>query len=393
MDKITPGTAAPIDVVPEETLHFDYPGSDILLRSCDSHDFRVPQLYLANSSPLLGELIQRVLNTPDVVNREEKEPLPVVELCETGSILYSLLTFIFPVAPVLPSTMDNIMKLLAVAQKYRMDSVLTLIRAVVFQKKPQFLLPENALRLYFLAQKHELQEEALVAARITLSLPMTIEDLGDKIDFMPGAYLHGLWKYHESFKVILASSLKYGVPAIVEAEDLRCRAPPPNTSSPILQWIDGYIESLAQTPHLFDPIEFEDAWARHIKDSYSTCSCVDISNQTRHAFWDALIDVFNEAMEKVCGSAMTRRHRGDRYEPHAGRFDSSGSREGRTNFRRPGSSTRTIMFEPTRCKYYTSIVGPGQFPCPQVIACPLVSIFQKRALNPTSSHRPSSPID
>ena len=102
----------------EETVYFDYPGSDIALCSCDSHNFRVPKLYIANSSPVLRELIRSVSNTSDVINSEEQEPLPVVNLPESGATLYSLLTFIFPVIPILPSTSEKIMELLAVAQKY-----------------------------------------------------------------------------------------------------------------------------------------------------------------------------------------------------------------------------------------------------------------------------------
>ena len=395
MDQVTPGSPAPIDIDSEETLHFDYPGSDTLLRSCDSHDFRVPRLYLANSSPVLQKLIRGILDTSDVANRNEKEPLPVVELSEPGAIVYSLLTFIFPVTPVLPSTTENIMKLLAAAQKYQMGSVMIHLRAIISQHEQHFILPETALRVYFLAQKYELHEEALLAARSTLHIPMVLEDLVDKIDSVPGAYLLELWKYHESVKEELASSLlefrKFRVPAIVEVENLSC--PSSTISDLIPQWLDGYIESLAQAPHLFDLIEFESVWERHIKDSTSKCSCVYISSQTRHAFWEALTVVVDAAMEKVRGTAMTKPHRDDRYEPHAGRFD-SGPREGRTDFRKPGTSTRAVVFEPTRGKYYNSIVGPSQFPAPQVIACPLVTIFQKHTLYPTSSRGPScSPID
>ena len=219
--------------------------------------------------------------------------------------------------------------------------------------------------MYFLAQKYELHEEALLAARNTFHIPMVLEDLVDKIDFMPGAYLLELWKYHESVKEELASSLlrfrRFTIPHIVEAEH---SGPAPRFSPtvpiPQLEWLDGYIESLAKAPHLFDLIEFENARARHIKNGSSS---VDISSQTRRALWEALTNVVHTAMEKVRGIAMTKRHRDDRYEPHAGRFN-SGSREGRTNFRRLGSSVRAIVFEPTRCKYYNSIVGPGQFSCP-----------------------------
>ena len=88
------------------------------------------------------------------------------------------------------------MELLAVAQKYQMDSVLSHIRSIIGARKdPPFIRPETAFQIYFLAQQHELHEEAVQAARVTLRLPMVIEDLGDKLDFpgMTGAYLHELF--------------------------------------------------------------------------------------------------------------------------------------------------------------------------------------------------------
>jgi hypothetical protein len=301
--------------VSDEKLHFDYPGSDIILNSRDSHDFRVPQLYLANSSPVLRELIRGVLNTSDVANREEKELLPVVKLPESGAILYSLLTFVFPVAPVLPSTTKNVMKLLAVAQKYQMESVMTHVRAISRQD-PSFILSETALYVYFLAQKYELHQELLQAARGTLRLSMTIEDLEDNVDFMPGAYLRELWKYHERIRKDLASSLlefrKSGPDGL---KDLRCGTP-----NLIPQWLGDYIESLAEAHHLFDLIEFENVRARHIKEASQrptlpTCSCVGISNEAIRAFWDALTAVVHGTIEQVCRASVTRPHLDDEYEP------------------------------------------------------------------------------
>ncbi len=309
----TPLTHVPIlpnEVVSDETLLFDYPGSDIVLRSCSpfgSHDFRVPQLYLVNSSPVLRELIRSVSNTSDVPNGKEQAPLPVVKLPESGAILHSLLTFIFPVAPFLPSTTESIMELLAVAQKYQMDSVLTHIRGAISRQDPPFILPKTALRVYFLAQQHELHQEALQAARSTLRLSMTIEDLEDMINFMPGIYLRELWKYHERVRKDLVSSLfefqKLDVP-----DDLSCGpwppatpgAPPSSTPNPMPQWLGDYVESLAQAPHLFDLIEFENARTRHIQNGpqrCATCSC--ISSQAIRDFWEALTAVVHGAIERV----------------------------------------------------------------------------------------------
>ncbi|KAH8977944.1 hypothetical protein EDB92DRAFT_1957179 [Lactarius akahatsu] len=216
MPKVVPKNPAPNVVVLNETFRFDYPGSDIILRSCDSHKFRVPKLYIVNSSPVPQELLGTVSNTSGVSDADgkEQEHFPVVELSESGVILHSLLTFVFPVVPVLPSTTGRIMELLSVAQKYQMDSVMAHIRGAISQQDPPFILPNTALRLhvYFLTQKYELHQEALLAARSTLPfksrcLSMTIEDLEDKIGFMPGVYLRELWKYHERVRDNVGSSL------------------------------------------------------------------------------------------------------------------------------------------------------------------------------------------
>jgi hypothetical protein len=94
-----PEPSAPAEVAPEEALHFDYPGSDIVLRSSDFHNFHVPKLYIVNSSPVLRELIQTISNTSNTPNGEGPESLPVVKLPESGATLHNLLTFISPSIP------------------------------------------------------------------------------------------------------------------------------------------------------------------------------------------------------------------------------------------------------------------------------------------------------
>ena len=191
----------------DETSHFNYPGSDIVLRSRDSYNFPLPKLYIITCSPVLRNLIKSVSNTSNVPNGEE--PLPVVNIPESKEILYSLFTFIFPVTPILPPTAEKIMELLAVAQKYEMNSILSHIRSVVALQDPPFHRLETAFHIYVLAQQYGLHLEAVQAARVTLCLSMIIEDLGDKLDSpgMTGAYLHELWKYHEQVRSELKSAL------------------------------------------------------------------------------------------------------------------------------------------------------------------------------------------
>ena len=244
-----------------ETIHLDFPGSDIVLSSCDSHKFHVLKYYIALSSPVLRETRQNVSNTSNIAHAEEPEPLPVIELPESGAIIHSLLTLIFPILPVLPSISEKVIELLAVAQKFQIDSVLSRIRSIVGARKdPPFIRPETAFHLDFLAQKQGLHQEALQAARVTLRLPpMVIEDLGDKLEasHVTGACLYELLKYHDSIRTDLKSGVlefqNSGLPDDVKT--LRCR--PTSThyqswnvipSFPL--WLDNYLESVADAPQL-----------------------------------------------------------------------------------------------------------------------------------------------
>ncbi|KAI9457461.1 hypothetical protein BJY52DRAFT_1088495, partial [Lactarius psammicola] len=180
---------------------FDYPGADVILRSCDSYEFRVVKMYIFHSSPVLGEQVLAADNSQSstaIPADTAATSLPVAQLSDSGAILFSLLTYIFPVQPVLPSAVEQVMELLSAAQKYKMDAILAHIRNHIAQQHPPFIQEENSLYMYSLAQKHGLHQEVLQAARYTLGLPtLTIDNLDEKLEMMPGAYLHELWKYHE----------------------------------------------------------------------------------------------------------------------------------------------------------------------------------------------------
>jgi hypothetical protein len=278
---------------------FDYPGADIILRSQDCHHFRVPKTSIANNSPTIGGLIRTGLDSPGDSNPEAS--LPVVQLPESGEILHCLLTFIFPVTPLVPQTPEDIMELLFVAQKYQMYSVLTHIRGCIARQNSLPSRLEPALHIYALAQKYGLRPEALQAARaIVLKQSMTIEDFENKLDVMPGASLYELWKYHEKVRAILASDLTEFRMSRAHGTitGLRCSE---LSSSQIPRWLDQYIKSIGKTPNLFDFAELNTAMARHIKDkAYKlSCKCAFIPSQTIREFWEALAYVVEGSFEKV----------------------------------------------------------------------------------------------
>jgi hypothetical protein len=199
--------------ISHENLLIDYPEADIILRSRDSYEFRVLKLFIIHSSPILEQKVlmsrnsqpELTASTIPVESDVDSEhaanvfQVPVVQLPIDGTILFSLLTFIFPVPPVLPSTIEQVIELLSVAQMYKMDAILPHIWYHIAQQEPPFIREETAFLIYSLSQKHGLHFEALQAARCTLSFAtLIIDDLAkeNKLDLMPGAFLHDLWKYH-----------------------------------------------------------------------------------------------------------------------------------------------------------------------------------------------------
>ena len=276
---------------------FEYPGADIILRSHDSHHFRVPKSHIVYNSPVLDELIKTPLDAPDDA---QEVSLPVLQLPESGEILHNLLTFIFPVIPLVPSTTEKAMELLSVAQKYQMLSVMAYIRYNIAQQCPPPSERDTALHLYHLAQKYGLRHEALQAARTISKYPMNIEDLEDKLDMMPGASLYELWKYSEKVRAILKADLTEFKTSGARGTltGLRCVM---SSSSQIPRWLHDYIESIVDAPIQFDLIEFNIALARHLghEPRDARCECRSIPSQTIRNFWRALASVVDASFQKV----------------------------------------------------------------------------------------------
>lgn len=284
---------------PFENLLFDYPGEDIILRSRDSFHFRVPKIYIINSSSILDALLQSTLDSPGDAITEAS--LPIVQLQECGDVFHCLLTFVFPVTPLLPPTPEKVMELLFVAQKYQMDSAITHIRDRIARQNPLPTCLKSTLHIYSLAQKYQLRPEALQTAHaIFLEQSMTIKDFDEMLDIMPGASLYELWRYHEKAQANLASDLtrfrESGAHDTITG--LRCID---LTSSQIPDWLDQYIESIGESPHLFDSAGLSTAMACHVKDNADEpdCECASIPEETMRDFSEALASVIDGSFENV----------------------------------------------------------------------------------------------
>jgi len=284
---------------------FDYPDADISLRSSDSRDFRVPKLFIIKSSPVLKKLIQAVSDLPVVaLPANTGTPLPVVHMSESGAILHSLLTFILPMPPVLPATVEETIELLSAAKRYKMSHILVHIRGSVALQHPPLICKSNALHVYSLAQKYGLRSEVVQAARLTLKSTLTIESLEGKLDVMHGDQLHILWRYHQNFqgKLVRKMNRFRGSDAYGVLNGLKCVA---LTLSGIPKWIDDYLCFMAWNPSSFNLFYFQSALARHVgaaddgtqRKRCSFCTC--LPEESIDKFWAALTTFVEEIMELV----------------------------------------------------------------------------------------------
>ena len=131
---------------------------------------------------------------------------------------------------------------------------------------------------------------------------MSIEDLEDKLDMIPGAAQYELWKYYKNVRSVLSSDLAEfkASGASGALASFRCTA---SGSSQIPRWLDEYIELMGDARHLFDIIGFNAALGRHMYltdgDGNNICACVSIPSKTLRNFWETLASVVHGSFENV----------------------------------------------------------------------------------------------
>jgi hypothetical protein len=178
---------------PSVPLCLDLPDANIILRSSDKANFRVHKSVLAISSPFFKDL----LSLPQPPGDELVDGLPVVTLSEDAGLLNSLISLLYPISPVIPSSYEKVFALLAACQKYDMESVQSNIRTAI--KHGTFPAPEKSegFSAYAMANSMGLVPEMENAAQLTLGQPMTFESLGEGLRSFKGGALCDLIRYRK----------------------------------------------------------------------------------------------------------------------------------------------------------------------------------------------------
>jgi hypothetical protein len=182
----------------------DVPDANLIIRSSDLVDFPVHKPIFAMVSPFFKDL----LSLPQPPDSESVDGLPVVHLPENAELLYSLISMLYPVPPVLPDSYDKALHLLAACQKYDMDHIQSSIRAQVSREGSPAPVGIEVFRAYAIASSKGLVPEMEKAARLTLDYPMTFESLGEELRLFEGSALPDLVYFRRRYQYHLATCLK-----------------------------------------------------------------------------------------------------------------------------------------------------------------------------------------
>ena len=133
-------------------------GGDFTLRSClDETEFKVFRLFLMTASPVFQDILSGGSGPP------------VMDLAEDAETISALLQYIYPRENPTIRDYELFGKVLEAARKYELGFIVSDLCASMRSDSTAFsYLRANPLRMYSLAVRHELKEEILVAAKLTI---------------------------------------------------------------------------------------------------------------------------------------------------------------------------------------------------------------------------------
>ncbi|KDQ26570.1 hypothetical protein PLEOSDRAFT_30641 [Pleurotus ostreatus PC15] len=192
---------SPRDLDSLDKSYADYPFNDmdanVILRSNDNVDFRVHGLLLSMSSRYFRDILR--LDQPNHIQsfqHETRDGADVITVDDDNITLRKLLAYCYPHSMVNEPIFDQAEGLYEVrraAEKYGMDGVEKKLRMVL--REPRFM-EKMPLKSFALAVHHHLPEEAALAAKETLGLPLVEREYVEELELITGGTLHRLQAYH-----------------------------------------------------------------------------------------------------------------------------------------------------------------------------------------------------
>ncbi|KZT70354.1 hypothetical protein DAEQUDRAFT_667947 [Daedalea quercina L-15889] len=169
--------------------YFNFGDADVILRSAAPHstEFRVHKSLLSAASPFFKHMFALPQTPQSCVD------VPVIDVSEPKATVETLMRHVYPVSRPNIDTLDELTPVLEAAMKYDMVSVIDILRKRLVA--PDFATAEPT-RVYAIACRFDLEEEAKEASRYTLRVNVLDCPLHDDLKHITAYAYHRLLDLH-----------------------------------------------------------------------------------------------------------------------------------------------------------------------------------------------------
>jgi BTB/POZ domain len=184
---------------------FDDPDADTILRTSDQVDFHVYRVILSKASPIFRDMVSpRQRGGTGATSN----PRNLFDLPENSKTLASLLSAIYPLAPVLESdkirSLEDHLTVIEAARKYDMAAAsLHLLKD--FENSAW--VRDSPVEAFCAAYTLQLGEAAQVAAKASLKHRLNLDNIGNSLENTTGPALFQLWEFHRSCSIAAVTTI------------------------------------------------------------------------------------------------------------------------------------------------------------------------------------------
>ena len=174
--------------MPPPTSFFTTPDGDVIIRAgqepSSAHDFQIHKFILSLASPVFKDMF--TIPQPSDRNQDKKPDTPVVDIPDSPEVFDIILRFIYPgVEPPKIADVTTLTALFSAADKYDIASIYPVLRESL-----KTFLPGDSFRVYVMACRFGLLEEAKEATRVSTSRSVVKQDYGETVQHISGPDLY-----------------------------------------------------------------------------------------------------------------------------------------------------------------------------------------------------------
>lgn len=169
----------------------------------DKVDFNVHKVVLSLAAPIFDIMF----TLPQSSDKHEKSSNlvntpSIIEISEGSQTMERFLEFCYPTADPVLNTLDDIREMLEVMRKYETDQIRDRVRKLLVDPK---FLARSPLRVFAIAHRYKLADEARIAAKHMLQLPL-FGDYVPELEFMTAGAYHRFEQYYLKCQTTAARS-------------------------------------------------------------------------------------------------------------------------------------------------------------------------------------------